>query len=356
MSHYDQIFLPGYFVYLSLKLSFIFGLLFFSDGIMLNIDFFRELWPLFFCSMIVLFLQQWLTLRRSIKEATGKAMAWAAGVQISFALLLAAIPVYDIEALDRLAEKHSPHLTLELNLPESKVYRRSQRRSLTEQMHVGNLRGTNQQVISFGRFESKFISLETLPALVLEAKDRLMENERDQLTIELYADKDVSAKQIIALRNSIRWAGNSRILLMTRSVYYSGGVPLGAPPYCSEIQYPKRLLRDDSPPLRWDVPPPCGWGDKLNIVELKLENNKMLLNDSIASADELYQWAQQRILDHANGKVRTAVHLTVDDKSTYASLVLALDRMLLAATKTAIQVLILNPDEEAHYKSYLTPK
>jgi hypothetical protein len=61
---YDQVFVPGTFIYLSTKLGFAYAIIMYESAVSYYADFMDFLWMLFVIAAIVMFLQQWLTLRR----------------------------------------------------------------------------------------------------------------------------------------------------------------------------------------------------------------------------------------------------------------------------------------------------
>lgn len=296
----DQQYVPGNFIFLATKLGLFCG---FMLGSTYYIDFSIEFWPFFLLSPVVMFLQQWLTLRRRIRQATVKAMALAACIQLAFSFSIAAVPIYDSERLSQMAIRHTPDLALDLNLPTSKASTRMYRRSLVEAIYVGYRKDTKELAINFGLFNSTYIPADSLSNRVRDKRYELMESE--QVYFDLYADKNIPARTILNMVHIMRKDGDIGVNFITNDIRAEGGV--------------RQFFSEDTEKE-------ISKRDGFEISELRLHSNKIMLNDSIISQHDLYDWFYVKIWSNYLGKSpRTAIRIGVDELSDYATLVSVFD-------------------------------
>jgi len=278
----DQTGFPGYYLHIAFRLGVFYGGFAWSLDLSEDIDLMHEMWPFFVLSIIVVFLHQWLTLRVRIKQASMAVMGIAFVFQFTLAALLACVPVVDYDKLNRAVLELYPSYILGYELPESRVFDKLTRRSLTQRLSVGYSKELKDTVVFLGMIAPDTLSLHDVNGLMSEVRESVPENEQSKMVIELCADKAMPAAVIVQVIEDLGVDGPFHLQFMVKHRIPMMGIPA-------------KFKSEE--------------GDH---QELFLKNNKVMLNDTVISKQYLYDWAK------TNTK---KISIRVDDQSTYESLV-----------------------------------
>lgn len=347
----DQQMMPGNFIYLFLKISFFYCFIIFNNTVFNYIDVARDLWPIFILGPIVLFVHQWMTLRRRVKQATFKAMVLAGGGQLFFSCILAAVPLYDIQRLDELARKRIPTEMLRVQVPTTKFRGTTSRHWTTVDLHVGYRKDNGELALSFGDFRSDFITMDTLVARYRKEQVNMYGMTWPKTVspeIALYADTDMPASQALEIIKRLRVNGKISYTLISNDGNDRFGLPLLSDGYCRDLSDKlglnyTRVVDWSGDTFEFYKPYPC-WDEEVfeyyEFFNLSLKDNKLLLNDTIVSTKQLYDWAYSRIISQQETKGKfTGVFVTVDDVSTYSTLIGAAEQFYTALVDIRTQKL-----------------
>ncbi len=198
LSVINSYFLNGIF-----KFAFIIAA-FFSSVYNYYFSFYPEYNYLLYLLLIVMFLEQWKTIRLVFKN---KALKW---MLISFVSILvysftiSKIDIIDYKAINNSFLKHQLDYKYEYNLPEVKNYKKIERFSLIQEFNIvypkGKINHDNFPIIVY---QNEEYTLEEISEVLNTIKSYYHETEYPWITIKLNTDKRIKMRHISLIKQKL---------------------------------------------------------------------------------------------------------------------------------------------------------
>ena len=176
------------------------------------LSFYDEYKFLMYLIVIVLFLEQWKTIRLIFKNRALKWMAISLISILSYSFAISKINVIDFKKINTYYLSKRLDHNYELELPEINNYKKNERRSLVQTFTIAySKNNVNHNRFPYIIFETVAYRLESMPAVLASIRENYSEYEIPMVTIQLNIDKHIKMKYINQIKDTIANSGFSKI-------------------------------------------------------------------------------------------------------------------------------------------------
>jgi hypothetical protein len=316
----DQSVLNLSFLLWFLKIAFLFATFFGLDrsGGFYVFSFYPAYKYLFVLIIIVLFFNNWLTIRRIFKNRALKWMLISILCISGLSFLLSQINIVDYKAINKSLLENNIFEKYDLEVPTSDVYdNKLENRSLVNIIYlVKNPENENQQKATL-IVENETINLDDLDLIVSAWRESCWDIDVPRMTYQLYIDKDLQMEAVNKLRLKLSSLAATRIAYAVLpndrkydKRYYRN--------YIFQARIPFTGTFGDLPP---PPPPQVELSKYKNIIKIEVpEDNIFFINGAFIDKKNLTTILKQ-LLKESDNKI---VQIWTDKKIRFSSYFIAL--------------------------------
>lgn len=306
--------LQWYSVYILTKFGLFFWVLSRSADTNLAISLYQEFWFLFPLILIVLFLNQWVKIRYFFR-GTFKPMVITASGFILLSGVLASIPFFDYKSFNHSVLKQTVDYNYSLDLPKSETSNGPMRMGLVADLYIAYPKtGRTDSAVTIVRDKLKPLSREVISQWISESKKQRDEFDLNQFSICLRIDKEVKMDFVMSLIDLIRENNIQKVYFMTTA---RKGMELMLLPHFREFTNDTIYWHPSLEEIAKNL-------SGVNILQIKLNENHIIVNDKSMSPDELNNDAK---LFFENNKGNYVVDIETDNFSSYQIFIQTLDAL-----------------------------
>jgi len=201
---HDQRFLNWSFLLWFAKVAFLYGL-FFGISFKMSfkvIDAHEEFGYVFVHIVIVLFLQSWTSLLRTLKR---KAYKWMFGSMLLVSLLsfgISSVNIIDYPSINKSLREKNIWYKYQFELPQSRTFENITKPSLVEYIFLVRPKNDSESkpIIFWHKHE---IQLEDLDKVIRESREMLITYDQSKMIIQLCIDKDIEMKYVNQIKKEL---------------------------------------------------------------------------------------------------------------------------------------------------------
>jgi hypothetical protein len=306
----DQITLNAFFLTIIFRLAPVFIFLVFAKGGFYTFSFYPKFNFLLVLILIVLFLQNWLTIRRIYKRKARKWMLYSALAISVFAFPLSRFNLIDYQRLNQFAFDRNMIQKHDIELPEVEFVERSLTFGMNVDVYLANQPESAKPVLVFNRKEISFDDFEqNFPVF----KDSLIKNywwRPDWHHILLYVDKSTP----------ILYVNRVKDVLINNGIFRVGYVVVPR-----NREFDRRYYTNNY--LFWRLPNRNLQVDEdlseYELLLVRFVNNNLQVNDIIVFTNDFYAEIKRQIRKHEN----YLFQFVVDDAMPFADYIFVLSEI-----------------------------
>ncbi len=297
----DQRVLNWYFLWWFSKLAVCFGIFF---GPTLHVGYYAfSFYPdynyLFILIIIVLYFQTWKTIRQVFKGRSIKWLLVSMIVLTATSYGLSKINLIDFNKLKNGILQKNIFYNYNLELPESDLYQRNEKRSLVEDIFIVTPKGSPNSLKPVIVIDNNEISLSDLPDKIKEIQSSRDKDDAKYIIFNMHIHRDIKMSFINKVRNQLYDIGFRKVSYAVTPCnpefdfrYYKDiGLQLSLPRFHSDSSDFKEIVN------RF-----CENGD---VIEIKpLESGFCLFNETLIEAKDLKKEYKNRMIENPNNIVK----------------------------------------------------
>lgn len=183
-------------------------------------------------------------------------------------------------------------------LPKSRAFTWNPRRSLTFRVRIGYDDSRKDTAVFLGTTAHDTIDVGATKGLLYQVRQNVLETEGPSMEIEICADQFFPAWKIVQMIYSLGVDGPFNLRFMVNHEDPVMGIPTSFKG--KAIQTKQRII---------------------NQLNLRLEDGKMIVNDTLITKQYLYNWSKDRCFTDQYNKTSFILQVEVDRRSDYQSLI-----------------------------------
>jgi len=324
---HDQRSLTWYFLFWFAKVGVVYGAFF----AMANFHFVFSLYPdynyVFILIILVLYLNQWLSVRLSFKGRSLKWMLVSILVICSLSYGMSKFNVIVYEKVNHGWLSNTVEYKYKIEIPSSSITQRIMKRSLIEEFYYVFSKEDSSYSKPILLFQNKEFALDDLNWIMEEVRESRHEQEMPFMTFRLTIDRHTKMKHVKKLKLALRRAGMLRIayavipdpVLLDRRAYFDYCIIVRLPPYCPELQAKVDTIRNPNLDLKstnfamWDCLYLNNTEMKGNRIEISMGKD-IVINDKVVALDNVKHAIRTAI---QNSDEKTIMVVTVKSDVSY---------------------------------------
>lgn len=238
-------------------------------------ELFEEILLIGILAPVVIFLQQWNTIRRRFEGATTKLMLKVIFVEVLFAIVLASVRGHDFSTMEAQAIQRTPSAVLQLELPKA-ISSAHAHTDLENDVYIGRTRSNGSVVIAQGYFRSEWIPLDTLVQRRMRARDDLY-NPSAKRGVVVISDKNLPMTEITPVISSLRKIGDMNFLFQVNDLYGSEYLAIRIGHECS---YSNPIVDSEC----------VSNNHSARLKKVRFDQSGAWVNDTLHTKDEMKEW------------------------------------------------------------------